>query len=381
MSQLLGNAGLVGRSSKEPPLKQRNAFTIVELLVVVAIISLLIAILLPALGRARDAALVTQSLGNLRNLAAANATYGADYADRQFTLSGDDFGLAQGVCTGPTGYLTSVGCPGQAILGWDDEGGLWGYWLGTGICPPNYPGNCGNWIVYWPNEWTFTNGGFGYWRLTNCKPFNTYVNGRFYDKAFVAPKDKIVMERCEEGLNSPGEFTLLPVTGQVVFSSYVWGPAQLWNPEVLSRFGFKTPQTLPAAWKCPSAGQAKYSDLKLRMFELHWLQNQDGGPTNPSFAGGQTPYYFNQGNSSTPNCLFFDGHTSAVAVSEVMDADRRLKIQNAAAPFPQKGLWHTGTLWGADGFYQQYSFDMLANTSFGMTTVEGILGRDVLGAK
>ena len=59
-------------------MKQRNAFTIVELLVVVAIISLLIAILLPALGRARDAALITQSQGNLRNMAAANATYGAD---------------------------------------------------------------------------------------------------------------------------------------------------------------------------------------------------------------------------------------------------------------------------------------------------------------
>ena len=94
---------------------KKKAFTIVELLVVVAIISLLIAILLPALGRARDAALVTQSLGNLRNLAAANATYGADYADRQFTQAADDFGLANGGCQT---YLNTIGCPGQQILGW-----------------------------------------------------------------------------------------------------------------------------------------------------------------------------------------------------------------------------------------------------------------------
>jgi len=78
---------------------RHRAFTIVELLVVVAIISLLIAILLPALGRARDAALITQSQGNLRNLAAANATYGADYADRQFTAARDDFGLAPQAAT------------------------------------------------------------------------------------------------------------------------------------------------------------------------------------------------------------------------------------------------------------------------------------------
>jgi prepilin-type N-terminal cleavage/methylation domain-containing protein len=364
-------------------LKQRNAFTIVELLVVVAIISLLIAILLPALGRARDAALVTQSLGNLRNLAAANATYGADYSDRQFTLAGDDFGLAAGNCGT---YLGTIGCPGQAILGWDDNGGLWGYWLGGGLCPPNYPGNCGNWIVNWPNEWNFTNGFFGYYRLPNCKPFNTYVNGRFYDRSFVAPKDKLTMERAEEGMGDPGEFTILPQQpGQVVFSTYVWSPAALWSPDVMSRNGFKQPNTLPGAWKCPSQGQAKYSELKTRMIEFYWLQNQDGGPTNPGFSGGYTPWYFNQGNASTPNAMFYDGHVAGIAVSEVMDADRRARAgwngAVGAPPATGRGLWHTGTPLGANGFYQQLSFDMLADTSFHMLTTDGILGRDVLGAK
>ena len=52
-----------------------KGFTIIELLVVVSIIALLIGILLPAIGKAREQAKLTQSQSNLRNLAAAHATY------------------------------------------------------------------------------------------------------------------------------------------------------------------------------------------------------------------------------------------------------------------------------------------------------------------
>ena len=58
--------------------KKNEGFTLIELLVVVSIIALLVSILLPALGRAREQAKRTVCASNLRQWGMIHFQYAAD---------------------------------------------------------------------------------------------------------------------------------------------------------------------------------------------------------------------------------------------------------------------------------------------------------------
>lgn len=354
---------------------RKGGFTIVELLVVVSIIALLIALLLPAVQKGRDRSLVANSIANLRTLAASSEAYAGDWGDRQFTAVPDDAGTVPGGdgAANCSAYLgTYGGCPQSQILGYDNNGGLWGYWLPCGQTAGI--GTCGNWAVAVPMAFTGPYARYGSFRMPSVRAFAAYVNDRYYDPVFWAPKDQVPLNNIQQFFQSAGEFTYNPSNPVFEDSSYCWSPAAMWDASVLgknvsnaSQF-YNAPGTLKAAHRSPPVSRARNPALKTRMIEHNWLQNTPDQPTNPSFAAG-TPWQFNHGYNSAPACLFFDGHIELIGCFRASNSDQR-----------GGQLWSRDTPFGTQGYYNNLGYDTIVNTAFHILTKDGIEGRDILGA-
>jgi prepilin-type N-terminal cleavage/methylation domain-containing protein len=347
-------------------LMKRRAFTIIELLVVVSIIALLVGILLPAIGKARDQALLTRSVANLKEMGTAHAIYGAEWNDRQVTWVADDLSKYG---TDPTsafaGYAAAYGNDHHnMVLGWDANLTHWSYLQNPAVIPLNFSGGSAGW---------------GACRVPNAWSLNQYMNGRFYDEIWYAPKDKAVTAAIEPCTDHPGDFCFPNApTLSVMDASYSLSPAAMFSPAVM---GFGTnatwvdPFSIGAGMRSPSVSAAAYPELKTRTIEHHWLNGDVRAECNGNFLDGQyngcQPYYFNHSWHSVPQCLMFDGHVQPVGVREAKEGDDRSTTQTG------RPLWsrNCGSL--PDYFHAQaYDFPQFIG-SFHMLTTDGIKGRDI----
>ncbi len=346
--------------------KRARAFTVIELLVVISIIALLVGILLPAIGKARDTARVTISQNNLRQISTSTTLYAAEWNDRQWSMAPDNlaaWGSLQGYIDHNPGTSNQDPALPFLILGWAD-GAIWVY---EGL-----------------NEPINFNTGFGFFRVPNAKQLSQYINGQFYDWTYFAPKDRVVTDLVAQLIDNPGEYDLIDTAGEEEWwSSYCLSPAALLNPDVMSaKRANADPWSLPAGFRCPPMGAAKYAELKTHIIEHHWLQNTRPAQCNPAFPNGTyngcEPYYFNGGHESVPMCAFYDGHVQGLGVQSAFVADRRVKQMGSGLAEP--GLWHRGAM-GPGGYFMNQSqwFNFLAQTSFHILTTDGIYGRDHLG--
>lgn len=105
------------------PRPRLPAFTLIELVVSIAVIALLMGLLLPALGGARDSARQTLCASNVRQLALANDLYAGDHAERFAPGAADmlaNLHRWHGSRASPSAPFTSLGGALTPYLGSDD---------------------------------------------------------------------------------------------------------------------------------------------------------------------------------------------------------------------------------------------------------------------
>ena len=409
-------------------MNNRKGFTLVELLVVISIIALLVGILLPALSRARDAAMINASKNNIRNVYVANQNYmgewkGAQWVGAPSNLSkyGDTLGAAiQGYLDNMSAYGDEIGggwSPGPGVqFGETATGQVW------------FPGNVQVYIApyCWGSGPTSAPQAprYGTFMHPNTRQLGEYMEDQVYNKAFFAPKDDIILDALKDCMSSTGN--LCPgATGYGGYSgdyatfgidkfggysfppflhpsSYTYSPANMVNPDVYDvdgnedNNGFKDPCTFNTGFRAPTLDQSKYSSLKSYLMEHHWLQSVTGSSCHPRWDAADYSTYSPANDSgwhwggcypslavhsfrSVPVTCFNDGHVAMMDINSCDKADNILMNANIKEydESYQVGTWHRFTPDGSNGYWLEASTDWM-DVSPHTHTTHGSNGRDVI---
>lgn len=281
---------------------RRNAFTLVELLVVIGIIALLISILLPSLSRARQTATSIQCASNLHTIGHALQLYANDHAGK---------------------------LPFSSNGGWAD---IWvgqvSAYLGSDISA----GGSFHPAMRCPDAQTVTQNGNGAW----FGGFHYTANIRAmpqHDDAWDALKERMTTSAYPLATRDSSSKMLVwdgPILPDFGNMAPCHNRAQAWW---LMTWGYAD-SAWGYWWADPNTGRAPMDavvppaqDTEFVSLDPHspvyiGLVNRDGAPGDYPWAG--TTYGFQRYrhlNNTSANFLFFDGHVESRRLGQVLWRD------------------------------------------------------------
>ena len=277
----------------------RNAFTLIELLVVIAIIAILISILLPALGAAREEGGRAKCLANLKGIGSLGQMLANEDEENRMQTPHEFVVRKTPQSAGPLG-----GTIWNTVTVGDE-------WMGAG-----------------DHEWGGANGSDSDFSESLPNQINKGAVGRPYNRMQLGfgytSRDDFDLFRCsgEEGMFAQAESTPPPdpsysesmfgATGNSYMGDYYWFKvhAPQWEPNVYMRFG---------AFRRP-ANMFGDTGKVLLFWESRWMQamtntveiqsaglNTINAGTSPMNIPGS------HGRIGKFNVVFADGHASTVS--------------------------------------------------------------------